>query len=267
MVFEVLSAVAVGFIPNVALAPNEIGGFEFIDGVDIGANDLVGLLAPNPNEGILGVVVVVEVGTKLLKLLVPNAGAVDIVVGVVVVDTGTKLLKLLLPNAGTTDVVVVDGNVELLELEKELGAGNIGIDAAAVVVVGADVVDEEPKLGAVEILVVTDEIEEVGENVNGLVGLNEPVDITGVPVVIDDLGLAPNCPKDIDVDVGILDVVVITEGIEELETAVVRFVDDVEGKGWNGVPPLKRTGCTNCCYCTEYKWSTGSDRIFFSCCR
>jgi hypothetical protein len=225
VVFAGLSAAAVGFIPNGALVPN---------GVDIGANGLVGLLAPNPNEGILGVVVVVEAGTKLLKLLVPNAGAVDIVIVVVVVDTGTKLLKLLVPNAGTTDVVVVDGNVEPVELEKELVAGNIGIDTAAVVVVGADVIDEEPKFGAVAVLVVTDDIEEVGANVNELVGLNELVDTTGVPVVIDDLGLVPNCPK--DTDDGIPDVVVITEGIEELETAVVRLVDDVEGKGWNGVP-------------------------------
>lgn len=221
-------------------------------------NGLIGLPVLIPNEGPLGVVVV-KAGAKLLELLLPNTGAGDVVVAVdkagvklkllvpnagatgaavvvaVVVESGPKP-KLLLPNVGAADaVVLVDGNVKPLGPVKVLAVEDTGNEIVAVVVVGTDTgtgaVDGEPKeIEGVTVLVVAAEVEGVTPNGNKLVELVITVDTMGATGVVVAVVVVPNCPNDIGVDlnddVGIFDVVVITDGTGEAVTAVVRFVDD-----------------------------------------
>jgi hypothetical protein len=212
-----LSTVGVGFIPNEGVVPNESVGLELIVEIIADVGGLIELLAPNTNAGLLAAAAIV----------------------VVVVDAGARL-KLLLPNTGAADIVVVDGNVKPVGTEKALATEDTG--NALVVVVVTDVVGREPnKFEVVAVAVVKDGIEEVSANVKELVGLDETVDTTGVAdVVVAVIAELLNCPKGVDADtcddVGRLAVVVTTGGIVEPVTAVVRFVDDVEPKGWNAVP-------------------------------
>jgi hypothetical protein len=96
-------------------------------------------------------------------------------------------------------------------------------------------VEKPNKCEVVAALVVREGTELTGANTNGVSGLDESVDTTGVTVVV---GVPANAPK--GVDVGRLGVTSAVEGAVELVTDVVRLVDGTEGKDGNAVPIRKK---------------------------